>query len=370
MNRVVRRQELVDEEKRVRIQELRSSGQIVESRKSYDIPFGVRAIQSGVQVDGIWISQSNTPAASELKLGLGGNSPDMITTPESKSGQASPDIGPISPQSSQLHAVNQLESLQNLDRAITAQEDIYGSGTQGSYRPRKASQLRYGSHGEFDQATLQQLEGTSPPRKMQVHRPRQSSSRHTEVEAESSAADNELSSGVSSHSDISLSQNMHTALEIQEEAFLNVSTMGSRELNQPPTLRSSRVEYFSLPLQTPGMSDSDPFETPLSSPNTFRSSIATGLNTPPVASTPEFLEPAQDLASQQSRTPLPFVPGELHVNKSIRKVNSGFEVLPAGTFGAPAEFKGKGVDMDFEEDSGDKRQSTKLQKKPRTVELL
>lgn len=357
----------------MRIQELRSSGQIVESRRSHDIPFGVRAIQSGVQVDGIWISQSNTPAASELKLGLGAHSPDMITTPESKSGPTSPDIRPISPQISQPHAMNQLESLQSLDRATAAQEDTYRSGPQGAYRPRKASHLRYGSHGEFDQTTLQQLEGTSPPRKMQVHRPRQSSSRHAEVEAESSAADNELSSGVSSHSDISLSQNMHTALEIQEEAFLNVSTMGSGEPMQPPPLRSSRVEYFSLPLQTPRMDDSDPFVTPLSSPNTVRSSLGAGLTTPPVASGSGFLEPAQELAAHQSRTTLPFVPGELHVNKSIRKVNSGFEILPAGTFGAPAEFKGKGIEIDFEEDSGERRQSTKLQKKPRvstTGELL
>jgi len=68
-NRLVRTQELVDEEKRMRIQELRKSGQIVESRTSHDIPFGVRAIQSGIQVDGIWISTSTTPMASELKLG-------------------------------------------------------------------------------------------------------------------------------------------------------------------------------------------------------------------------------------------------------------------------------------------------------------
>jgi len=80
-NRLVKRQELVDEEKRMRIQELRSSGQIVESRKSHDIPFGVRAIQSGITVDGIWISQSTTPIPSELKLGhIHNGSSDMVGT--------------------------------------------------------------------------------------------------------------------------------------------------------------------------------------------------------------------------------------------------------------------------------------------------
>lgn len=44
---------------------LRQRGQIVESTKS-DVPFGVRAIQSGVQVYGIWISTTSTPIPSEL----------------------------------------------------------------------------------------------------------------------------------------------------------------------------------------------------------------------------------------------------------------------------------------------------------------
>ena len=29
-----------------------------------DIPFGVRAIESGIEVDGVWISRSNTPVGS------------------------------------------------------------------------------------------------------------------------------------------------------------------------------------------------------------------------------------------------------------------------------------------------------------------
>jgi hypothetical protein len=72
---------------------------------------------------------------------------------------------------------------------------------------------------------------------------------------------------------------------------------------------------------------------------------------------------SQGQPSQQSRSPSPFVPGELHVNKTVRKVNSGFEILPAGTFGTPTEFR-KG-DSSQDEDSGERRQS-KLQKKPRT----
>lgn len=40
--------------------------QVVETREGQraDVPFGVRAIESGVEVDGVWISRSNTPASS------------------------------------------------------------------------------------------------------------------------------------------------------------------------------------------------------------------------------------------------------------------------------------------------------------------
>jgi hypothetical protein len=34
----------------------------------------------------------------------------------------------------------------------------------------------------------------------------------------------------------------------------------------------------------------------------------------------------------------PVTTGALHINKSVRKVNSAFQVLPAGTFGTPPEF--------------------------------
>ena len=36
----------------------------VRRRKGPEVPFGVRAIESGIEVDGVWISRSNTPAPS------------------------------------------------------------------------------------------------------------------------------------------------------------------------------------------------------------------------------------------------------------------------------------------------------------------
>ncbi|KAI0165730.1 hypothetical protein GGR57DRAFT_448513, partial [Xylariaceae sp. FL1272] len=62
MQRHLKKHTILDEEKRVRQMEMRKSGLPVGRR--VDIPFGVRAIQSGVEVEGIWISRPATPAAS------------------------------------------------------------------------------------------------------------------------------------------------------------------------------------------------------------------------------------------------------------------------------------------------------------------
>ncbi len=363
----MKKQELVDEEKRMRIQELRNSGQIIESRRSHDIPFGVRAIQSGIKVDGIWISQSNTPATSQLKLEvLPGSTSD---TTESKSGQNFVDVQPISRHAIRSQPPNEMEILRNLDQAIAAHDVLErpsSSGTRASYKPKRASQLRYGSHGNFDEEALQQLEGKSPPRKAIAHRPRPSGSRHAETEAESSAADNELSSGVSSHSEASLSNNFQFPSEVRtkDDPLLNISNVPSgKALHPAQPIHGSKAEYFSISITSPGMDLSDPFQTPLPSPP-MASTSALESTVRQAAASSSYYDDAQEIPEQSAQVYSPFVPGELHINKAVRKVNSGFEVLPAGTFGAPAEFKGKGINLDYEDDSGERRQS-KLQKKPR-----
>ncbi|TEA18854.1 hypothetical protein C8034_v010506 [Colletotrichum sidae] len=64
-NRIMERLEIIDAEKRAHASEMASTGLPPLQRKQSDIPFGVRAIQSGIEVDGIWISRPNTPAASD-----------------------------------------------------------------------------------------------------------------------------------------------------------------------------------------------------------------------------------------------------------------------------------------------------------------
>ncbi|KAH6606376.1 hypothetical protein Trco_005529 [Trichoderma cornu-damae] len=79
-NRKIARLELIDEERRVRMAEMRYCG--INARGITDIPFGVRAIQSGIQVEGIWISRPNTPNTSHATP-----SPTLIGDPVDPKGK-------------------------------------------------------------------------------------------------------------------------------------------------------------------------------------------------------------------------------------------------------------------------------------------
>ncbi|KJZ68792.1 hypothetical protein HIM_11811 [Hirsutella minnesotensis 3608] len=59
-NRKSCKYEIIEEERRSRLAEMRQC--VIESLRVNEIPFGVRAaLESGVEVEGIWLSRSNTP---------------------------------------------------------------------------------------------------------------------------------------------------------------------------------------------------------------------------------------------------------------------------------------------------------------------
>jgi hypothetical protein len=60
----MRRLEVIDEEKRARTTEMRHCG--IDQWQSDEIPFGVRALQTGVEVDGIWVSRPFSPGTSQV----------------------------------------------------------------------------------------------------------------------------------------------------------------------------------------------------------------------------------------------------------------------------------------------------------------
>lgn len=58
-NRQLRKHQVIDDERQARIHDMRQSG--IETTPLDEIPFGVRALESGVVVQGIWVSASNSP---------------------------------------------------------------------------------------------------------------------------------------------------------------------------------------------------------------------------------------------------------------------------------------------------------------------
>lgn len=71
-------------------------------------------------------------------------------------------------------------------------------------------------------------------------------------------------------------------------------------------------------------------------------------------------------SSQRTRGPQAhhsITTGAIHINKSIRKVNSAFQVLPAGTFGTPSEFLSSSITTSqVDEEESEKSKPRRLSK--------
>ncbi|RAL65255.1 hypothetical protein DID88_001361 [Monilinia fructigena] len=236
-NRIVARQEIIDEEKRVKIQELRQNGQFVETRKEVDIPFGVRAIQSGIQVDGIWISGTNTPVPS---IKLHRHSSYEPSSPDSTSNtHVSPDAynHPTPPKTNQPNSRNSESAL--------------------FFKPQKL-----GEH-QYDEETLGHLEGNEATGRLYTHRPRGG---HHESDSSTSdaaaAADNERSSGTSDDSDETFSRVKHPKTNrpfnySTRAPSPDVLTPALPSFSHQPTAKG-KGQYSSIPL-SPDDEEMNPF---------------------------------------------------------------------------------------------------------------
>ncbi|KAG0649741.1 hypothetical protein D0Z07_3928 [Hyphodiscus hymeniophilus] len=380
-NRIVSQQEGKDEERRTAIEDTRQGSRMVVEGISHDIPFGVRAIQSGIQVDGIWISKDSASIPTRLKLG------HLHTSSSDSSGNqgACPRTSQDSSQAA-AHSTSSREKTTRreyeygtllADQRDTSAEVQDMRGYRPSYKPRRSSHLRYDSDGQIshNEETFSQLEGNAGA-EVERNYPKVNRSRELENGTSSGAtADNERCSGT--ESDVVLSINVQgreygqlQSLSVQSsgaESSLETAkiTPGGPSRSSLPA-RTSMAEYLPLPLKPSELEELDPFTASLAD------TTDTALQVKPL-----YARNARELtASGESQVPLlthsrsvsPFIPGELHMNKSIRRVNSGFEVLPAGTFGGPSKPMGREVDED--EDNGEKRQCSKLQKKIRTSKSI
>jgi hypothetical protein len=387
-----KKQAVVDEEKRVKIQELRMSGVIIKLDRENHLPFGVRALQSGVEIDGIWVSTSKTPIPESLQqLGDSAHSSDSSFVSNDEGRPFSP--GELSPPrisfSGQLQPAFppsrvSVEPWKTIEGFRPSNVKALSRDFASAYKPRRSSHLRFSSSGDnqVNQDTLSQLEGVAPTLPEKAHHECSPYKQAAVLDSSSdAAADNERSSGSDSDSSLSGKEVIAETHQLVRGTSSGAVSKRSHRCRGRGTHDSddsatsirlpSRGGYFSVARASPPRPKLNPFATPDASPTL--GSIATRgtdrLPTDEIEALGEFQWPLLSKRPSGLPTEPSFTPGSLHVNKTARKINSGFELLPAGTFDLttspirnnPAGAVASAESVECEE----RRRSKKLQKRGR-----
>ena len=137
----------------------------VRGRRAGAVPFGVRAIESGIEVDGVWISRPNTPTPSSpaslesqerdepISDSFGTpherqyvTSVSRITTPQPVHGHNQPasSSSSVSSRSSQI-STQQMAQSGTLPARNASSVPESTSRMRNDYRPQRSSHLRYSS---------------------------------------------------------------------------------------------------------------------------------------------------------------------------------------------------------------------------------
>ncbi|KAI0379746.1 hypothetical protein F5Y04DRAFT_113680 [Hypomontagnella monticulosa] len=332
LSRYLKKHTILDLEKRARQLEMQKSG--LPAGKRVDIPFGVRAIQSGIEVDGIWISRPGTPIEIGQSSSSFASSSTLDVESKSKGKERElathltttvVEIEPTPEQSPQRSPALSLSSERHgFEPSHTR---AYPPGTQSTYRPRGPSRRR--TEITFDD-TLDIDESTTPEH---------NTPRHQEVETyiPTNSFSSTESSSVSSQQRTIVDRNSTSS----EEGFNRSSSRYVSHLRRSAMLNAlddaepsvSHADYFS---GVYAEQRRNPFETP-------SSAQSQEVSRPPLAA--------------NRPTPRRSYSGGSHANVASRRVNPGFEILPAGTFGRPDS------QTEIEEDQSRRHSHNKIQKK-------
>ena len=261
--------------------------------KKEDIPFGVRAIQSGIQVDGIWISRPGTPNSGTLaaSMTLGGDSDDE---PKGKEKAMSSKIA--TPASGQSQWPSPTASTFEQAHSPTL-------GPQSAYRPKHGTSKPPNWSSNHSSADLQRnldalrnLEGGNSPSRPA---PRSYTPKTSISPARASAGQGEGRTSSSSDEGLTLANTRHNSRMASPLTRIPQASSHARG-------GESRNSYFTARQASP---DDAQQRRPAA-----------------VAAATETEHPSAPTRSFS---------GDVHANRATRRVNAGFEVLPAGTFGVP-----------------------------------
>ncbi|ORY60136.1 uncharacterized protein BCR38DRAFT_412332 [Pseudomassariella vexata] len=346
MNRFTRKHILLDEEKKTRISEMQSSGLPVMKRA--DIPFGVRAIQSGIEVDGIWISRPGTPDSQSPLAAPSSMAFPPVNQPKGKEravvyGSAATTLSVAEPRStipSPTGSTFERSSAANLNGAPHKSPQL---GPQNTYkpkhsRPQSLTQLNDTVHDD----TLRQLEGSYEGPILQTYIPTTSFSiRYPGAAAVAQQPTEGDRNSISS-----------------EEGLTNMRQNPRRKSPFPDVMRAPTNEpavYYPERDSSDG-SQRDPFATP--EPRDRSSSGASRQFVYQAQSTHEAA--AQHVMPEHiARPPKRSYSGDIQGARTSRRVNAGFEVMP-GRMGEHFDFSAhNGNHVDLESgDSSERRNRT------------
>ena len=370
-NRLLRKHMVLDEEKLARQREMRKSGLPV-GRKA-DIPFGVRAIQTGIEVDGIWISRPGTPDESSEDLGastLIGSVSASDVKGKDKDVRPSPSSAVAAGLRKPTTAVVEVEPTPNQSPAPSLLER---SGDAYTSSPLRMSQLGVSQHSTYrpTQTPHRPLAATATARAASSDASRSASSQ----QFESAARTPRLETYVPTSPHSGERNTAYTPMRRRSESFDDspeyddegggdddytygdAATPTARYQDRPPVLQplTRRPGFYDDPEISP--------PTPTAAAADFAQRDAYLSTTTADPAQPEYRRDnlldgssgrdsltlghghghrvhasyGSTTDSRGAGAPPPSAPqrsysGDTHVNTSSRRVNAGFEVLPAGTF--------------------------------------
>ncbi|KAF2735481.1 hypothetical protein EJ04DRAFT_534230 [Polyplosphaeria fusca] len=400
----IRKYSKVDKGKQTQTPEMLEAQPVKQEEKEY-VPFGIRAIESGIEVDGVWISRSNTPVGSSRSSIAEGKFPSSRNSSQLELPKA-------------IHggSSSRASSQTAFDRAVSA-ERIYASSSRDSSPGRDNSSQARGrvplpSHAQYcngntqrNSTTLNALEGMEASSSQAPNNGQPSASTSGKSSARTSdEADSEylrLNDGrpyeaayfnsargslapIDPRTDLDLLQS-HRLSHVAETGQLTprVRKPGNSgewasvaaNLRSPQEISTSNgVDYF-VPRQK---DPSPPLPPTLSTPDEAPLPSTSKLNLdghssnqakqavplletyqPRPVYSPEAYQPRgphHEYEDESAHYAVQTTQNSQRDTQILRKVNSGFEILRPGTFGEPPS---------PEEDKlpNDRRQSKKLQKR-------
>lgn len=375
--RIIKKQRKADEAKTAKLRGMRESGQLKVMKEKHNIPFGVRAIESGIEVDGVWQSGVNTPIPENIKVAKAAarlaEAAKVAARAKHKSNLSSggPDLGrsseaydvvsnyDLSSQAPSVFSIGPEASIASVPRTSTRRP--------ASYRQKRSSRLRFSDYGQnhFNQETLDHLEPRTAEAG-QTENWNMSGSRRPSYSEEAIAEGNDRPSA--SISDLNSARQCLLTSEAMEALHTEMSEGSTRSRDFHADLGLlQRVglerDYLRVPLQPP----------PEERPDLSEISDSTVLHSPPRSSYASqrcaehgniLREPCWPILSDRNPSARA---GSIHMNRSVRRPNPAFEILPAGTFGNPVGPMGQPSNDSWSCDleNGYKRHSKRLQKKKR-----